>query len=68
MNLTMQGIDMFYENLEQCKSQCLNELKNNTNKNDDKADKYNTQAISTMTNIQVNLLKLKKIIKSKEDR
>lgn len=66
MNLTIQGIDIFYENLEQCKSQCLNELR--TNKNDDKADKYNTQAISTMTTIQVNLLKLKKLIKAKEER
>lgn len=68
MNLTIQGIDMFYENLEQCKSQCLNEMKSGSNKNDDKADKYNTQAITAMTNIQVNLLKLKKIIKAKEER
>lgn len=68
MNLTINGIDMFYNSLEQTKSDCLNEMKNGSNKNDEKADKYNQQAIATMTNIQVNLLKLKKIIKAKEER
>ena len=68
MNLTINGIDLFYNSLEQAKSECLNEMRNNTNKNDDKADKYNQQAITAMTTIQVNLLKLKKIIKAKEER
>jgi hypothetical protein len=68
MHLTIQGLEMFYSNLEEAKSQCLNEMKNNSNKNDEKADKYNQQAIATMTNLQVNILKLKKIIKAKEER
>ena len=67
MNLTISGIVMFYENLDQAKGQCLNEMKNGNNKNDEKVDKLNQQSITVMTNIQVNLLKLKKILKAKQE-
>ena len=66
MNLTIQGIDMFYDNLEQAKSQCLNEMKAGS-RNDEKQDKYNQQAITIITNLQVNLLKLKKVMKLKQE-
>jgi hypothetical protein len=66
MNLTENGIMMFYNNLEEAKSQCLNEMKAGS-RNDEKQDKYNQQAITIMTNLQVNLLKLKKIMKLKQE-
>jgi len=66
MNLTENGIMMFYNNLEEAKTQILNELKMGS-KNDDTQEKYNQQAITCMTNLQVNLLKLKKILKQKKD-
>ena len=66
MNLTENGIMMFYNNLEDAKTQSLNEMKAGS-RNDEKQDKYNQQAITIMTNLQVNLLKLKKVMKLKQE-
>lgn len=65
MNLTTQGIDMQYETFEQAKGECLNELKNG--KHDEKLDKINQQLITALTNLQVTLLKVKKLMKQKKD-
>lgn len=68
MNITENGLMMFYDNLEQQKTSNLSNLRNNTNKNDNSnKDKLTEQEINLITNIQLNLLKLKKIMVKKSN-
>lgn len=67
MNITENGLMMFYDNLEQQKTTNLNNLRNNSNKNDNSKDKLTEQEINLITNIQLNILKLKKIMKKKSE-
>jgi len=66
MNLTLNGLENFYDSLEQEKTTNLNNLRNNRNDNNSK-DKLTETEINIITNIQLNILKLKKIMKKKSD-
>jgi len=68
MNITENGLMMFYDSLEGQKTSNLSNLRNNTNKNDNSnKDKLTEQEINLITNIQLNLLKLKKIMAKKSN-
>jgi hypothetical protein len=67
MNITENGLMMFYDNLEQQKTTNLNYLRNGVNRNDNSKDKLTETEINIITNIQLNILKLKKIMKKRSD-
>jgi hypothetical protein len=67
MNITENGLMMFYDNLEQQKTNNLNNLRNGANRNDNSKDKLTEQEINIITNIQLNILKLKKIMNKKSN-
>ncbi len=67
MNITENGLMMFYDNLEQQKTTNLNNLRNGANRNDNSKDKLTETEINIITNIQLNILKLKKIMKKRSD-
>jgi hypothetical protein len=67
MNITENGLMMFYDNLEQQKTANLNNLRNGANRNDNSKDKLTEQEINIITTIQLNILKLKKIMNKKSN-
>jgi hypothetical protein len=67
MNITENGLMMFYDNLEQQKTANLNNLRNGANRNDNSKDKLTEQEINIITTIQLNILKLKKIMTKKSN-
>lgn len=64
MNLTINGIDMFFESLNTHKEQCVEKMKKNNN--DDKFINGITSEINVINSLQSNLMKLRKLILKRE--
>ena len=65
MNLTINGIDLFFESINQHKEQCVDKMKKGSN-NDDKYINSLTAEINTVNSLQSNLMKLRKLIIKRE--
>ena len=63
MNVTLNGLDQFYDNLQQEQTKILNDIKSEKCQ---ELDKINYNEITIITSLLCNLLKLKKLIKDKE--
>ena len=64
MHLTENGVDMFYDNLFQEQTKLLNDIKSQKSP---ELDKLNHSEIALITNLLSSLLKLKKIMKDKQN-
>jgi len=64
MHLTENGVDMFYDNLFQEQTKLLNDIKSQKSP---ELDKLNHSEIVLITNLLSSLLKLKKIMKDKQN-
>lgn len=65
MNLTINGIDMFYESLNTHKEQCIEKMKKTNN--DDKYINGLTSEINTINTLQAGLMRLRKLILKREN-
>jgi len=63
MNITANGLDQFYDNLQQEQTKLLNDIKSEKCQ---ELDRINHNEITIITSLLCNLLKLKKLIKDKE--